>query len=193
MKPKSRTRLITDNLITSGEEFNYFDTQLQLWQKELSKTRYDNQPSKWPLSGSWEYQFACSYLDKAERLLKEKKLHFNDENEIIREIRALFGKYENLKMFLLTLRIATITYRAGFIPELVQHGVTFSKIQSERLPEKRTIKGVTLEMRIERNQIIIDHFKKTRFTPNHFADKYAEDYKLSPRTVRFILSKAVGN
>lgn len=68
-----------------------------------------------------------------------------------------------------------------------------SQAQRQKRGKRHTWKGQTREQLSERNQEIIEHFKKTRFTPSNFADIHAAKYGIKPRTVRLILSKAVGS
>ena len=208
MKTKSQfVPPITDWIITDrhGTGKN-FDDQLRLWVKNLKeeetlpKYRYDHQPEKWPLSGSWLYRFASKYLDDAERLLKEKNLYFNDEIETtFRELRSLFNKYNHLKTFLLTLRIATITYRAGLIPDNAKFGEKWRTDQSIKASKDRARNGMTPSERKIRDEKIFDDFKKERLknrhlTINAFSNTFTADDGPKPRQVRTIISKmAVGS
>lgn len=189
---KTVNHYVTDSLIASNDDWKYFDEQLRLWLKDSgsSKDRYKNHSSKWPLSGSWEYQFACSYLDKAERLLKEKNLIKGIKN--ISELRAMFNKYDNLKTFLLSLRIAAMTFRAGLIPQGVVAGKKYSNTQKVNRGNRKTWNNLTKEQMAERNQKIADHCNRTRLKPSSFAKRHAAEYGLKPRRIKEILKEALG-
>jgi len=103
----------TDVLVTS-DEWESFDYYLQSQIKELAEIGYDNRPQ------FWKNNLAYSYLWHVEKLLLEKSQCGNHEIENIRELQTLIEKYDHLKTFLLTLRIATIAYRAGLIPKMVK-------------------------------------------------------------------------
>jgi hypothetical protein len=175
-------RYITDALITSEYEFDYFDDQLQLQLKELAEIRYDDQPESWKRN-----TLAYSYLDKAERLLKEKAL----DDGTVRELRSLIGKYTNLKMFLLTLRLATITYRAGLIPKLTTEGASYLNRQRDKAGKPRSHDGKTPAELKTRNQEIKSAFekKKTTDSDNAFYIRYGKKYNLSRSAIRKIVEK----
>lgn len=207
---------LTDAIIIS-DEWDDFDYDLKSNIEELGHIDYDSKPINWKKD-----RLGYGYLRYVENLLREKfkrensKIKTVDDLQTriknythlkaiikdIRELQTLIEKYDNLKIFLLTLRITTIASRVGFIPDLIQLGEKYSETQSKRLPKKRTIKGITPEMREATKEKIIEHFKKARLKnprlkPSSFAKnnaaKHAAEYKLSPRSVRLILSKAVGS
>ncbi|MCJ7783486.1 MAG: hypothetical protein MUP41_06095 [Desulfobacterales bacterium] len=54
----------------------------------------------------------------------DEKYQLGDhEFENIHELQTLIEKYDHLKTFLLTVRIATIVYRNGLIPKFVREGI----------------------------------------------------------------------
>jgi hypothetical protein len=67
--------------------------------------------------------------------------------------------------------------------------------QIEIRSKRDTWHGQTRVQLSERNQKILEHFKRTHLTPASFAEdkKNQTKYDLKPRTIRLILSKAVGN
>jgi hypothetical protein len=58
--------------------------------------------------------------------------------------------------------------------------------------KRRMYHGDTREKISERDQKIIEDFKRTRLTSSSFAEKHAAEYHLSSRWIRRILKKAVG-
>jgi len=69
----------------------------------------------------------------------------------------------------------------------------FSDGQSQKRKSRKMWHGLTQDQLTERNQKIVDHFKRTKLTVSGFAQKHAGKYGLSIRTVRLILSKPVGS
>ncbi len=181
---------LTDALVTS-DEWDSFDYNLQSNIKELGQIDYDSTPLNWKKN-----TLAFGYLYHIEKLLLEKHQWMNHEIEDIRELQTLIEKYDHLKTFLLTVRIATIGYRNGLIPEFVTEGEAHLKYrveQSVKGKKPRSHDGKTpTEIQIRNNQIV-EHFKKTRLNPSGFSKKYAAKYSLKPRRVREILKIAVGN
>ncbi len=196
MKKKNDPLLyVTDSLITS-DEWDSFDYNLRLQIKELGHIDYDSTSSDWKKN-----TLAFGYLYRVENLLIEQGEIENRTIENIRELQTLIKKYDNLKIFLLTLRIATITHRAGLIPKLVTGGEAHMKYrdqQREKAKKPRSYKGKTPTEIQTRNDQIREHFKKAliknpRLTPYSFSEKHAARYGLKPRRVRDILKLAVGN
>jgi|GEM_PF-6726244 len=67
-------------------------------------------------------------------------------------------------------------------------GTSRRKKQKETREKRKTWRGRTREQLSERNQSIVEHFKKSRLTINHFANKYADKYDLKPTRIRQIIS-----
>ncbi len=196
IEPKHPQHYLTDALITS-DEWDSFDYKLQLEIKELGTVDYDSQDINWKKN-----TLAFGYLYHVEKLLIEKYQWVDHEIEDIRELQTFIEKYNGLKTFLLTLRVATIAYRAGFIPKLVTVGAArlkYGEQQSiDRIGKPRGHGGLNPAEIQTRNKQIVEHFKKallknSSLKPSRFADKHAAEHKVSPRTIRLILSKAVGN
>ena len=142
----------TDALITS-DEWDSFDYNLRLEIKELGMVNYDD------LSEDWKKNtYAFGYLFHAEKLLNEKGEMLTIEQwkhaiNNIRELKTLIKKYDHLKTFLLTLRLATITYRAGLIPKFTTEGAAYLNRQSHAGQQKPA--GIQT-----RDDQIREHFKK---------------------------------
>ena len=79
------------------------------------------------------------------------------------------------------------------VREAMERSEKHSQEQRQKRAKRQTWKGLTREQLTERNQKIVDHFKKNRLKPSSYAQRYAAKNGLSPRSVRLILSKAVGN
>ena len=75
----------------------------------------------------------------------------------------------------------------------IEIGVSRKRKQRATREKRKTWGGLTQEQLSARDQKIVEHFKTTRLTAASFAKKHAAEHKLSPRTVRLILSKAVGS
>lgn len=115
MKKKSApTYYLTDALVTS-DEWENFDYHLRSEIKELGQIDYDKAPLNWKKN-----TLAYGYLYHVEKLLHEKLEDWYDARDDIHELKTLIEKYDHLKTFLLTLRIATIAYRAGTISQMVK-------------------------------------------------------------------------
>lgn len=183
---------LMDALVTS-DEWDSFDYKLQLEIKELGHIDYDSAPIDWKKN-----TLAYTYLYHVENLLLEKYQIGDHEIENIRELQTLIKKYDHLKTFLLTVRIATIAYRAGLIPAAVKGDWKHRCEQHEKGKKPRSHGGkMPAEIQTRNNQIVED-FKKAllknpSLTRSRFAEKHAAEHKLSPRTVRLILKMAVGN
>jgi hypothetical protein len=186
-------RYLTDALITS-DEWDSFDYNLRTQINELGQIDYDSKSLDWK-----ENTLAFGFLWHAEKLLRERVQWCGLDN--IPELRALIEKYDHLKTFLLTLRIATIVYRNGLIPELIIEGEAHFKYrdkQSEKARKPRSHEDKTpIEIRARNNQIIEDFKEARRKNPrikaSGFAEKHGDEYGLKPRQVRNILKMAVGN
>lgn len=119
----------------------------------------------------------------ADGIIESLKPYFPDRNktewrkEIEDDLRESIKRDESLR----------------FAKKAMVLGESRSNKQKETRSKRHTWKGQTCEQLSERNQEIIEHFKKTRFTPSNFANIHAAKYGIKPRTVRLILSKAVGS
>lgn len=132
-------RYITDALIVS-DEWDNFDYNLQSEIKELAQIDYDGTPLDWKKN-----TLAFGYLSHVEKLLLEKYRCGDHEIENIRELQGLIEKYNHLKTFLLTLRIATIAYRAGMIPKLVQSEIDKQERRNETVGVRQKIIHMAIE------------------------------------------------
>ncbi len=183
---------VTDSLITS-DEFDNFDHQLRLQLKELKQIDYDSQSINWKRN-----TLPFGFLWHVEKLLAKKGKTPDQSIENIKELQALLGKYANVKTFLLTLRIATIAYRAGLIPEFTTLGEAYRNQQQKRANKPRSRGGKSPAEIQTRNAQIIEHFKKAlleypNITQSSFSKKHAAGYGLKPRQIRNILKIGVGS
>ena len=192
MKKNDPEHYLTDALVTS-DEWDSFDYNLRMQIKELGQIDYNSTSIDWKKN-----TLAFGYLYHVEKLLLEKNQCENFGIENIRELQTLIKTYDHLKTFLLTLRILTLAYRAGLIPEFVTHGKNFRKDQSKKGSKLRGHDGKTAADLQTRNNLIIEDFKKAlrknpRLTPSAFAQKYAANYNLKSRRIWDLLKMAVGN
>jgi hypothetical protein len=186
---------ITDALITS-DEWDSFDYKLRLEIEELEHIDYDSTPIDWKKN-----TLAFGYLYHVEKLLDEKCQCGDHEFENIRELQTLIKKYDHLKTFLLTVRIATIAYRAGLIPKFITEGEEHLKYRDRQREKAELPRGHDGKDPAEiqtRNNQIREHFQKAHIknpslTISGFAEKHAARYRLKSRRVRDILKMAVGN
>ena len=65
--------------------------------------------------------------------------------------------------------------------------------QSKIRGKRQTWKGKTRAELEARNKEIVEHFRSTKLTPNSFAEKHAEKYGYSAKTIRNILKSSLGN
>jgi hypothetical protein len=187
---------VTDALVTSEDEWDSFDYNIRTQIKDLGKIDYDSQSSDWKKN-----TVAFAYLHYLEKLLLEKEQWVNHEIEDIREIQTLIERYDHLKTFLLTLRIAMIGFKNGHIPRLITEGEAhfeYRNAQSLKRGKRRIYGNKTLTEIEARNNQIVQDFKKTlqknpNLTPSGFSKKHAVDYKLKPSMVQKIIKKAVSN
>lgn len=117
-------RNITDALMTS-DEWESFDYNLQQQIQELSRIGYDEKPEEWKKN-----TLAYSYLWHAEKLLKESGAMDKYTETLIEELKKGILKYEGMKILLLTLRLATMTARAGVLPAM-------AKAEADKLDNSR--------------------------------------------------------
>jgi hypothetical protein len=181
---------ITDAFITSDEWDNIKYNLTQ----ELDALR-----DKKTFMACKDETFAHNYLEHAEDVIRKKGGWEISILSLIRELKEAIKEPETWRIFMQTLLLVTITNRAGEIPETADEGKRYKKDQSDK-GGKRWINEV--DKLTARNNKIIEHFreahrKNKHLTPSRFADKHAAKYekehKIKPRTIRFILSKAVGN
>lgn len=91
---------------------------------------------------------AYGYLYHIEKLLHEKLEAWYDARDDIHELKTLIEKYDHLRTFLLTLRIATIAYKNGLIPKFVREGVSRIEGRSkggQKTKERGMIKQAMIE------------------------------------------------
>jgi len=139
--------------------------------------------------------FADLFIRESSILL-EQKGHFSYGNGLtsyIEDLRKKLKDYDFWRVFTQSLQFATFVYSSGIVSELAQIAVKQKRNQSEKGSKPKTVNGITPSERKIRNDKIIEHFKKSRLTVNHFADKYAVKYGLKPRSIRLILQNALGN
>lgn len=74
---------------------------------------------------------------------------------------------------------------------LMQKGTKYSKKQKEARAKRKTWGGLTQDHLLERNQKMIEHFKRTHLSRSGFANKHAAKYGLKSRQVMEILKMAV--
>lgn len=117
MKKKIESeQYITDELISS-DEWDNFDYRIREEIESYKQVFHTGQSLNWETS-----LVGSSYLLYAEKLLRQKG-QWRGVGDI-KELQTLISKYDDLKIFLLTLRIATMTYREGLIPMLVREGIS---------------------------------------------------------------------
>ncbi|MGP8152970.1 MAG: hypothetical protein ACLQBQ_02335 [Smithella sp.] len=68
-----------------------------------------------------EQNFAHEFIDHAEKLIK-KTGYAGDLRSLLKELRTAIKNYDSWRIFMQTLRLVTLAYRAGTIPDLVQAG-----------------------------------------------------------------------
>jgi hypothetical protein len=178
--------IVTDDWYTIDDKMNY---QLEAYK---DKNIFDKNRDK---------NIAQSFIAKAEKLLKNNCVDYGDNSPdadlLIKELRKEIKNYDQWKVFMQTLRLAILTFRAGYIPEMAQVVVKLKRVQAIKGGKEKTIDGITPGMRSDRDKNIIEDFNKSRLTSiNRFADKHAAKYEkqygLKPRTIRHILSRTVG-
>lgn len=76
------------------------------------------------------------------------------------------------------------------IRPIVKMGNQFRIEQKEKRAKRQAWGGLTKEQIKERNQIIIARFTRSKFTSNHFADKYQNEFQLKPTQIRNIIRAA---
>ena len=172
---------LTDALVTS-DEFDSFDYNLRQEIEELAKVDYDSQSDSW--KGN---TLGYAYLWQTEKLLRAAGLMDEYTFEMINELKERMAVYRDLRLMLQTIRLATITVRAGIIPEMAHFGEGFRKRQSKVASRHRTTGGLTPEERQGRNEKIVAHFKKTFLTLHGFATRHAAKYDLSPTSIKNII------
>ena len=127
---------LIEDLIINGDDWNHFDYLLNNELTELNQIDYNATPDEWK-----KCTLAYNYLFLVEKLLIEKK-----SLEIISgELENLLKNYDNMKAFLLGIRLATIAYRSGIIPKLVQS--EFEK--KEKSLHTREIKKIVIRKAVE--------------------------------------------
>ncbi len=72
-------------------------------------------------------------------------------------------------------------------------GQEFSSSQKKRRKNRQIWNGKTPGQRSERNIKIVEDFKKSPLNKSSFAEKHHKKYQLKPRSIRDILSKALGS
>ncbi|MBE9572346.1 MAG: hypothetical protein IMF11_17090 [Proteobacteria bacterium] len=179
---------VTDALIVS-DEWENFDYNLRLQIEELANIDYDNKSKEWK-----ENTLASGYLYYVEKLLQEAGMVDNHTINTIKELRKAITNYDSMRIFLQTLRLATIATRAGIIPEMAHVGERHSDTQTEKRLRRTTWNGLTREQLSLRNQEIVARYKKAyeknkAVTPNSFATQHASEYNLKERQIRNILPK----
>ena len=184
---KSLDHNLTDTIVTS-DEWDNFDYNLRLQIEELADIDYDNKLEKWK-----ENTLASGYLNYAERLLRETGVIDDYTLNSIRELKKEIMEYRNMKTLLLTLRLVTITLRAGIIPEMAHYGENYRKAQSRKSSTKRTTRGLTPNERQKRNERIVEHWKQVSnkgLKLNSFAQKHVKTYKIGTTQIKKIIQKS---
>lgn len=103
---------LTDGLLT-GDEWDDYEYNLRQEIKELSEIGYDEKSADWK-----QNTLAYGYLFRAEEMLRKAGILDKYTQDSIKELKKAIKQYDGLKLFLLTLRLATITARAGVVPDL---------------------------------------------------------------------------
>ena len=186
---KSLDYNVTDALITS-DEWENFDYNLRLQIDELANIDYDSQSKEWKKN-----TLAAGYLYYVGKLLQEAGVVDNYTINTIKELKKAITNYGGMRIFLQTLRLATIATRAGIIPKMAHVGVRHSDTQTEKRLKRTKWKGLTREQRSARNQKIIEHFKKAsesgHIKLHGFAIKHADKYLLKPTRMKQIIKSSL--
>lgn len=181
---KSLDDNITDALITSDEWDNiHYDLKHELAalldRKTFEECRDQN--------------FAHTYLAHAEKLIREKG--DIDITPLIRELRDALKDYKCWRVFMQMLRLTTIISRSGVIPEMAHTGEKYKHVQSAKGSKQRARNGLTPEKRAERNQKILEHYKKAskngHIKLNGFATQHADKYGLRPTQFKEIIKSSL--
>jgi len=173
---KSLHELVTDAILVT-DEWDNFDFNIDLQIKELEIIDFDSKPETWK-----ENTLGRGYLAYCEKLLKKSGAD-SSILTVIEELKSNISKYENMRLFLQTLRLAIMVSRMGAVPGLAQLGEKRSQTQRENRNRRQTWKGLTKIQRKQRNEKIIEHFetskaKNPQISVNGFAAKYASQYGL---------------
>ncbi|MFC1580036.1 hypothetical protein ACFL4N_03910 [Thermodesulfobacteriota bacterium] len=94
---------------------------------------------------------AQTYLKYAEQLLEEKGLLTSDIQSLIRELKERVKDPDTWSVFIQTLRLATITARAGTIPKLAQAGAEMKTNSSKTRELKKKIIHHAVERIFKKN------------------------------------------
>jgi hypothetical protein len=109
--------------------------------------------------------------------------------EIFNVINADGKNFDSLKI-----KWAINDYQTSIKPFYLDEKLSkFQLMQSKKAKKPRTRNGMTPEERTERNNKIIEHFKRTHLSQSSFATKHEAKYALKPRSIRLILSKTLGS
>ena len=118
----------------------------------------------------------------------------------IKDVMDMFAYFEAVRSFIqennISFALCFMAYgvqaamKARIRPaeDLFKIGASRRRKQKETRDKRKTWNDLTREQISARNQIILEHFNKTRLNPSSFADKHAVKYGIKPRTVRLILS-----
>lgn len=186
---KSLDHNVTDALITS-DEWESFDYNLRLQIEELAEINYDSKSEEWKKN-----TLASGYLCYVEKLLQEAGIVDNYTINTIKELKKTIISYGGMRIFLQTLRLATIATRAGIIPKMAHVGERHSDTQTEKRLKRTKWKGLTREQLLDRNQKIIKHYKHVskngHITLHCFAKKHADKYCLKPTRIKQIIKSSL--
>jgi len=130
------------------------------------------------------HTFAHIYLNNAEDIMFKNSRFGSGMLSLIHELRQSIKGREAWRIFMQTLRLVTLTNRAGDIPKTARTGKKYKQEQSERGGKRWKEKADALEIR---NKKIFKHFKETHLTPRSFAIRHAADHGLKPRHVQDII------
>ena len=168
---------ITDAFVTSDE----WDTLRDDLKYELDALR-DPETFK----ACKDETSAHTYLNLAEKIIRKRSEWEISTLSLIRELREAIKDPQAWRVFMQTLRLVTITTRAGEIPKTAQAGRKHSQTQSDKGGQRWKEKADKLEIR---NTKIFEDFNNSPLSARRFADLHASDYGLKPTQLRAIISK----